>query len=521
MIFLSLFFIYLHINLDATSISVLDLYVTFFFFLLLNLVQVVGIGNRPLDLDSIISIHSIPFILANGFNAQLAGSRDLLISATYSLPLLSILGAIHVLILGISYTIVAKYLATFIVSTFIISLYLLISKLFDKKTALLSILIISSFPQIIDSSALFTNMVLGEVLIALSWLILYWRFLLDNDVRLICLQIIVIFSLVFAHHLTSLVFVVSALTFLIQLHIVTYYDSTVKADKASPFFIILLTLTLMISYYIYVYISPIAIVLNTLMHRVITEAAPAYPIPPSKWDWQVMLQRIAWISFVITSIILSITEIKKDKFLFLRKNHSFLLIQGVILFFFSVLGAFSGAPYSWDRVVTFGWMLFVPATVFLILSSPRIRDKSFQIFIAILLMFVVVSNFNTIPSSMFDHTDEKEYEGSFKNWIKDQEQASISWIIRYNDDNSAIMGDEVVRRLYLANSPNFEGEIVDMDLYNFNFTYLVIRNENFYKIIQSFNDPWRDYKVEVNDYRNISNQSLIYSNSEVSIFENR
>lgn len=488
------------------------------FCLSLPLLLNIGIHQFPPDLDSIISIQTIPFIINNGFSTDLVGDKDLLISATYSLPMLSILSASFMQILGITHIATAKYIPIIILSIFFLIYYAFISKFINKKTALLSLILFSTFSW--GYSGVFNNVDLALVLFVLSWWFLLWRDHYKEYSIVVIIQIIVLITFVITHHLTYVVFILSVI-------FSSLYSFTIKQKKTVS--IGLLAIVLMFSYYIFVYLLPLELIVNTFTNQLVVEGKAMTGI--TEWTFPIILQRTSYVIFLVPPTIFSIIEIKKNFKKFLLNEYAFFLITGIFLFLFSVMLVITKASINWERITIFAWMFYLPGAINVLIESEILKSQFIkQSVIIFTLSLLVLGNIYAIPVNIIDHSGDKEYEGSFKNWIKVQEWHSGLWIIKHGDNNKIVIGDEPVRRIYLTHAPDFKGHFKFIpetlrEIKNSEFTYMVIRNENFYQVVGGFyvakGDKWQKYAIKKDTYEKISfdrDINSVYDNKEVKIF---
>src|SRR5450830_972935 len=196
--FASLF--YLIANSKTESFSWIEAFVIGAFCLSLFLVVWVGSGPLPYDIDSIISLHSIDFTLSHGFSLVDVSNPQLYIRSTYSLPMQSLLGAALVLVTNSSYITVAKYLPLLLFLVFLVIYYALVSQRYSKQAALLSLVIVASFPFFMQFDVL-NNVDLGTVFLLLTLSLVFWRNL-SNRYVFTALIFFVVGCFTLTHHLT-------------------------------------------------------------------------------------------------------------------------------------------------------------------------------------------------------------------------------------------------------------------------------------------------------------------------------
>ena len=137
---------------------------------------------------------------------------------------------------------------------------------------------------------------------------------------------------------------------------------------------------------------------------------------------------------------------------------------------------------------------------------------------------LIFGNVYAIPTNVLDHTGANEYQARFKDWTKLSEWNAALWAIQYKNSGSQIVGDDLVGRLYLGNSPNFTGNFTSI---SGNATrsdsIILIRNENSYQIVEHFYVAKGTQVEAVNANELVtnllSNQSLyrVYDDREVRI----
>lgn len=511
----SLLLIYFLIN--SKKIENLDLIIVFLYCMSLSLIFIISVGKFPFGLDSIISVHSVEFIYKYGFSSHIVNQNNL-ISATYSLPGLSILALELKLILNSSYLIICKNLAIIVTSIFFLLYYIFITELFEKRSALISLILIYSFYQIITLGSQFAN-----VIIAFCFIILLFYLLIkkdNNHINLVLIQILVLIAFVISHHLTFLIFLLMII--LIYFYYLFIEKKSELLIKTNPMNFILFVGIIMIAYNIYIYFGPLELIFNSLTGNLISEGTAVSA--PQSWNFQIVLQRIMWVLFLVFSTILIIYEAKiigiKN---FIKQKYFIFIFLGLSIFIISIITILLHVPFEWDRINIFGWLILIPAVTFIV-NSKSIKIKNIYMIVITLLFF---GNILLVPQSVLDHSNNNEYSGDFKNWIKEQEYTSLIWLNNYNYNNNNVIGDEVVNRIYKSNSLNFNGNssIINIQnklIKNENFKYIVLRKENFFNIIGGYSkNPWETSNGLSNfTIININNNSnLIYNNEEVSIFE--
>ncbi|MBF4475248.1 hypothetical protein [Methanobacterium formicicum] len=504
---------------NSKVINNVDVIMVFLLCMMMSLLFVLSVPIFPYGLDSIISVHSIDFTTLNGFSTSLL-DQNLIFDATYSLPGLSILSSMLVWITELSSTKIAKLLPLLLTFIFFLIFYLFIYKNFDKKTSLISIILIYSFYSIITLGSQFANVVLAFPLVFLSWFLLFKR----NKLRIIpifILQILVVLTFVFTHHLTFLVFVLS-LVFL-QLF---YYLSNKNNPNSIFVNFIVLSGVLMLAYYVYVYYGPLEIIGNSFIGQLTVEGKSA--TLPSSWNLSTVIQRLSWLVFLGFSSFFFYQEIKRDGLKnFLKMSYTPFLFVGGMLFLSSLLTLVVNAPFNFERISVFGWLFFIPATIHCFINSKKNFLKNLSFFFVCLLF--IFGNISVIDSSNLDHSGDNEYSGQYKNWMKVQEYNSITWLSENNNINKQkIMGDDVSLRIYRSNRRK-DIRFNAISLQDINKTnsvyipnYIIIRKENFFTNVGGFyvnkEQTYEQSKISDDTYNKIINSNLIYNNNEVEIY---
>jgi len=229
---------------------------------------------------------------------------------------------------------------------------------------------------------------------------------------------------------------------------------------------------------------------------------------------------------------LAVFRAKADPTRFLSRYANFFLL-GAAFFVFSIGTQLLSAPFNWDLISLYGWFFFVPVTLAMLYDGGGIaihaRREAVWSFSAVLLAALVLGNVFALPTNLLNHTGANEYTGGpFKDWTKLSEWDAALWTIQYKKSGSQIVGDELVRRLYLSNSPNFTGNFTFIDSYNttLNDSIILIRNENSYVLVGNFYVAKGLQVANVNANQLItnllSNQSLyrVYDDGEVRTLYN-
>jgi len=493
------------------------------------LVVWVGSGPLPYDLDSIVYMHSISFTIQNGWLPNLATDQTFFIHSAYGLPMQSMLGAATVLVTNSSYISVAKYLPMLLTAVFLVIYYSLVSERFGKKVSLLSLVAVASFLFMIGYANLFNNIVLGTVFFLL---ILYLVFMRNerNRLTLTILAFFVIGCFVLTHDLT-VVFLLAALAVLAlkdEILKIRYPKLSLRNENVTN--LLLVAVVAVFTYYAFVYFGPIQSLVDAFTHQLSVEVKSGTPV--STWSIPVLIERGIYVLFIFFAVILAVFRAKADAARFFSRYASFFLLGGAF-FAFSVACALIQVPFNWDQISIYGWFFFLPVTLAMlyergnlpILSSRGIVYSFSAIFVAAL----VVGNMYALPTNLLNHTGANEYQGgTFKDWTKPSEWNAALWTIQYKLAASQVVGDELVSRLYLGNSPNFSGNFTPIEYYNTTSTnaIILVRNENFYQIVGNFYPPKGtqvgQLKASGLVTNLLSNQSLygVYDNGDVRILYN-
>jgi hypothetical protein len=438
----------------------------------------------------------------------------------------SMLGAALVLVTNSSYITVAKYLPLLIFLVFLVIYYALLSQRYPKQAALLSLAIVASFPLLI-SLGTFNNVDLGAVFLLLTISLVFMRY---SGSRYVFSGLIffVIGCFVLTHQLTF-VFLIAALAALAFEDQILGRRRNLNLRNEKLGVVLLVAIVAVSAYYAFAYFGPVQVMLNTFTHQMRAEAASATPV--ATWSAPVVFQRAVYLVFISFSVFLSISLARADLRRFLSRYADFLLL-GWVFFVLSVVGALAGFPFNWDRTSIFGWIFFIPATQAMLFERgdlPTLRKRTIMVaFGAILAAALVLTNVYALPTNLLNHTGANDYQGgSYKDWTKPQESNSLLWTIQYKTPGSQVTGDELVGRLYLANSPNFTGKFKPIQSYNETSgnSIIIVRKENFYQIIGTFSpEPGTKGIFSANKLVTslLTNESLyrVYDNAEVQIVYN-
>ena len=494
------------------------------FCLSLFLLGWVGSGSLPFSLDSILYMHSISFTLQNGWSPNLANS-GLLIGAAYALPMQSMLAAALVLVTNASYITAAKYLPYLLMVVFLVIYYSLVAEIFGKKVSLLSVGAIASFLLLIGFANTFNNIALGTVFFLLVLSLLFMRDS-GNALVLSILALFVIGCFVLTHDLTY-VFLSAALGVLAlkdQILRIRYPELSLRKENVTN--VLLMAVVAVFTYYAIVYFGPIQTIVGTFTGQLSIEVASA--TPPSGWPFPILVERALYLLFISFSITLAVFRAKADSIRFLSRYARFFLL-GAAFFAFSIVSQLIKAPFDWDTVSLYGWFFFLPVTLAMLYEQrgdlPRLARRGILCsFSTVLVAALIFGNVYAIPTNVLDHTGANEYQAPFKDWTKLSEWNAALWAIQYKNSGSQIVGDDLVGRLYLGNSPNFTGNFTSI---SGNATrsdsIILIRNENSYQIVEHFYVAKGTQVEAVNANELVtnllSNQSLyrVYDDREVRI----
>ena len=527
--FVSLFLLIL--TSDEKNMGIKYFLLIIYFCLFLGLFSFIRLGNLQYDIDAIISVQSIPFISNNGFLLDLVGDNSLIISATYSMPMLSILGSILSSLLEVPAIVIAKNLPLILTIIFFILFLIYINKIFGKKIALLSLVIICSFSEIYNNINIFHNLVLAFPLMILSLFLLYMKcFDSKKDKSFNILFILVIITFAFSHHLTYTIFVVIIfllLAFFIFKRILNKVSFNI--DLFCLFSSFLFTLILMLVYYAFIYKNMILFLVWPLINQIPSDVRSV--TSPATWDFMVTATRLIYVFLISCALILSLDEIKSNFKVFIKKKYTLFLVIGSSIFALSIVTSFMRYSAGWGRFLIFGWFFFIPGIIAL-LSKYKQKKRYTIVCSSLALVLLLFLNIFSIPPVMMESPNDFKYsEVSFKNWLTSEESNSIHWLIKFMDVNGSVTGDEIVGRTFISNSENFSG------LYSGNLNqklnylneedknYIVFRVENFYRIIGGFNSVEEpiidDPNLGSSIYNNLNNEMItkLYDGGNNYIFK--
>lgn len=515
----------------------------FLFCIGLGLSTVITIYKFPLDLDSIFTAQSVLLILGKGFSTQFfngANLDDFLLKATYPLPITSILASNLSLLTGISFMEIVKYLTLIIMMLFFVVYYAFLSKSFNKRVALVSLIILVSFPTINGATGTFQNNVLSYFFVlSVWWLLFNFYFSGRKSVGLSLIIMILISAFVLTHHLTFSVFifslvVISVLIFIIKLIDADCMDLIIPNNIVN---LVIIATVFAIAYYTFVYFGPIEIMVKSFTQQISNEASNIKTV--SEWTYNIIIQRLAFVIFLSISTIFAalsvkkIFEIKKStNHYVLNKNIIFLLL-GISILAVSVLGTFLHFPYNWDRTSIFGWMFIIPVTMVLIYEY-NLKNKFVKLILVLLIAFLIFGNIYVIPQNYLDHNGDAKYAGQYKNWETMQEHVSAEWLIA-NSVNRTFSLDETFRRVYIVTDPvsygkNYSyGSIMSNLTFteltnNYNvtkFSYLILRSENRFFVTGGFFSRDSPKKLSLDTINRMFTDprlDVIYDNNEMRVF---
>jgi hypothetical protein len=462
------------------------------FCLSLFLVVWVGSGPLPYDLDSILYMHSISFTLQNGVSLNLIRTASPLISNQYGLPMQSMLGAALVLVTNASYITVAKYLPLLLMCIFLVIYYPFASERFGTKVALISLAPVASFLLLNGYANTFNDYELGTVFFLLSLSLVFMRDR-NNQLVLTMLVFFIIGCFVLTHDLSFVIFIAALAILVLKDQILRIRYPELNLPKENVINIFLVAVVAVFIYFTYVFFGPIQTIVAVFANRLAIEVTSATPV--STWALGTLIERLIYGLFIGVAVILALVQARADSLRFFSRYADFFLL-GAGIFALGVVGALVKVPFNWDRISIFGWFFLVPVTLAMLFER---RDRPILTrrgviysFSAVLVAALVFGNVLALPTNILDHTGANDYTGgTFKDWTKPQEFDSALWTIHYKNSGTQVVGDELVRRLYLSNSPNFTGNFEAIQYYNngtssSSDSIILIRNENLYQIIWGF-----------------------------------
>jgi hypothetical protein len=284
------------------------------------------------------------------------------------------------------------------------------------------------------------------------------------------------------------------------------------------------------AYYAFVYFGPLQTIVEIFTNQIVLEVTSA--TPATTWSFPILVQRVLYVLFISFSIALAAFRAKEDSIRFLSRYADFFVLGGAF-FTLSVVSTLIKVPFNWDLISVYGWFFFLPVTLAMLYERGDLpilaRRGVVYSFSAVLVAAIVFGNVYALPTNLLNHTGANEYlGGSFKDWTKLSEWDAGLWTIHYKSSGSQVVGDELVRRLYLSNSPNFTGNFTPIQSNNATSSdsIILIRNENSYQILGNFYPSKGTQAAAVNANQLItnllSNQSLyrVYDDGEVRILYN-
>jgi len=487
LIFVSLFYIIASSRSD--SFSWVEACAIGAFCLTLFLLVWVGSGPLPFDLDSILYMHSINYTLQNGFSPNLAQNENFLLRNEYGLPMQSVLGAALMLVTDSSYIAVAKYLPLLLMGVFLVIYYSLIEQKFGKKVSLLSLAAVASFLLLLGFPNTLNNVDLGTVFFLLILSLIFMRNLRNQFVVTI-LAFFVIGCFVLTHHLTFILLVAALAALALKDQALKIGHTELRLRERNVTILLIVAIVTALIYYTVAYVGPIEAIVAAFTRQIGIEVPAAKPA--SAWSLPILVERALFLLFTIFSITLAVFRAKADYTRFLARYASFFLLGGVF-FALSVASGLIQAPFTWDRINIYGWFFFLPVTLAMLYERgdrPILARRWILCsFSAVLVAGLVFGNMYALPTNLLDHRAANEFQGGpFKNWTKLSEWNAVLWTIQHKKSGSQVVGDELIRRLYLGNSPNYTGSFTRIEFFNTtsNDSITLIRNENSYEIIGDF-----------------------------------
>jgi hypothetical protein len=528
---LSLLFLFVVILLLAfhfNKYAHLNMFISCYFCFFLVAIKYVTIGSFPFDIDSLISMKSMGLMSDNGFSESLLSDSKNIAIATYSFPLLSILGSVLMMFLDISELFVAKLLPLILILIFLLVYYAALSRIFNPSIASISLLVFCSFPLILNLGNTFHNATIAlSLIIVCLWMHSRYSNGSANIVYML-LYTIACFALLVAHHLTFIFFIL-VLLFLFFIVIVRgeRSETSIGNQKRNIILCLTLSITLVLFYYIFVSMSPLHVFIDTFRFELAIEAKPVSS--PAAWDITLILQRGIYLAFTLFFGCVLIVG-SRGRAVNNKDYQKLFLTLGILLFVVSIVILMLKMPLNWDRVAIFAWLFYIPGSIALAYDMGHSNGKKIKFVALLLIALIFYANISTIPTDHINHTGDMEYGDAFKNWINNQEWVSAFWTFTHSNHGDSILGDEIIRRIYLAHSFNYNRNFYYLsrpleEPYLESPCYVFIRKENIYRIIGSFSSSHNAQEdlLSYDDIYSILNSGSygrIYGNGEVNVYFN-
>lgn len=383
------------------------LFEIFIVFLLLHIIYQIGYyGLR--GSDSYIDYEFVKTILHNNHFILTEGG-------TPSWPMLHIFTSELSMITKINPLIIAKFLPSFIASIIVMPIYLFSYNIYkDKKIALFSCVVFGTIPQFMNFEAAFVKEVFGIFIMVLFFYILYAS-KTRSDYCFILLSIILIPVILFAHHFTSLIVVISLGIYIVASKVTPYFLNVVS--KVFPYFhskktirfsgkinILTIFLVILVSIATYwVYIKESGVIRNMILqmfndlvgnpnpNSVTYGATIQITAPIITLSGKIIFYGFLFFHFLAAVILfikmMVIRNLQKIEDLTFTIVFYFCLAYGFLALY--TMGSLQLFP---DRILTFAWIFgIIPLCGLLVNLRKNILKK---ILVFILISFIVFNLYN-------------------------------------------------------------------------------------------------------------------------------
>lgn len=372
-------------------------------------------------LDSYFDYDLLKLILIEG-NFELGGQEGGL-NAVSGWPILHIFSSILSLFSNINTLSIAKFFPSFLSSLIIFPLFLLVFKIYsDRKIALLACLIFSTIPKFISFESLFIRESIALFMMVFGFYLIYQS---RNDKKFLFIFILIIPTIILAHHFTSFLFVILITIYLMVSHLTPYFQGKIGftnlKGKINLNNLLLLFSVSLLSYWLYnaiIVLKSVGTFLNEALGitQTITYAEQT-GILTSIITLRGLIIYYGFFLFLVIFTLLLIAKILKDKNPEKIEDGSFTLFFLFSGFYGFVSLFLSGALIIPDRLLTFGWLFaIIPITGILKTLSIKNNHKLRKVFILFLVSFMFFNVYNIDPdfiNKKYDSIDsiagDKEY----------------------------------------------------------------------------------------------------------------
>jgi len=369
--------------------------------------------------------------------------------STKPFPGFEILSGSFSLISGISTFNVVKFLPSLLDTALILMLYLLFKNILNNaKGALLSVLLFSTLFYHIWFYSTFHWEILG-ILLLVTTLYLYFKHRVSNNtVFEIALSFLCLISLIFSHHLSSLIICI----FLVIFVGITYIRGKVyKSEKQNvKIAFVLSVLTIVFAYYTFVYTAALGTIITFArslldLGRLGQETYSLQVVVPNTTLRQYVEQYGFYVFHAVFGGIIGCYLLFTDK-----KRSFWYTFTAIYLFFWAIIAIMlmyviprTSANLDSERALIYGWLVgFIPVVVVALESKYRWFKR---ISIGILVLFIFFGIFQISPIQWNPMAEEP-------NNTANNEEMILAKAVDFKDSIGLFSGSTTLMAIYNENS---------------------------------------------------------------------